>query len=758
MIPKAVEPQTDFSGGEIDISAKRSDDPALKTCARQMSNWRILNTKKAANRPGRSVRFLPNGTRVEKVPMSPGVSFYLEFGNGTLRVLSSAGAQVFSQSGFPWTTATIGSIVWAVYRSDIYIAFTATQPNVLTWDGVSTWSVAAYAEQTIVNQKRTPFYRISKKGVTMSPSGASGSITLTFSEAIANASMIGTRMRFMEGPQLLITAFTDSTHLTATAQQTLPATNSVTLPAATLSGSFAAGDAIVAGGNASTGARGIVVSWTVATGVLIIQMYPDSPTFSASNDVIVGPNGTGNISTIAGVTVGSPGAVQVWDEEIMNTYRGWPQSVFVDQNRLGFCNFQSLPAAIVWSANGSLTDLYPGANPADAIVELAPDKSQVLYVVPGMESSEFVFCDNAVYYIPITPTNPLKPGSVGFQGISSNGTQQVQPRRVKEAIVYISAGNNTTIMAMVAIGSYTRPYEPRALSDQRGHLFNSPICIAAPTADDTFPEDYVYVVNADGTLAVGKYEFQNGQIKGDIGWVPWSGIGTVSWAATLGADMLFTTSYAPNGITAVSVVEAVNANYFTDAAVLVNALPTAMAAPPGNGPLWWIPNGTVDLYDIATAAQPRMMGTYQIDVNGYITPQNNGGENLASLTLVAGQPWTATFEPFIPQLPGGQDAQQRMRKRRIAKARVSVQLSTGFRFDKLYGGINGRNLPATGAVQTTRRVETWNMDDDPTAAPTLREQSYNFRPTGRSDDPRVAVVKDTLGPLVITEFAAEVTV
>ena len=53
----------------------------------------------------------------------------------------------------------------------------------------------------------------------------------------------------------------------------------------------------------------------------------------------------------------------------------------------------------------------------------------MLYVVPGPESSEFAFCDNAVYYIPISVTNPLKPGSVAFQLLTSNGSAAVQPAR-----------------------------------------------------------------------------------------------------------------------------------------------------------------------------------------------------------------------------------------------------------------------------------------------------------------------------------------
>ena len=96
-----------------------------------------------------------------------------------------------------------------------------------------------------------------------------------------------------------------------------------------------------------------------------------------------------------------------------------------DQQRLGFCNIPSVPGGVIWSAIGTPTDLLPdpsgGPTPDTAIFELVPKKSRVLYVLAGPESSEFVFTDNGIYYIPISVTNPLKPGSVAFNLLSTDG-------------------------------------------------------------------------------------------------------------------------------------------------------------------------------------------------------------------------------------------------------------------------------------------------------------------------------------------------
>ena len=60
----------------------------------------------------------------------------------------------------------------------------------------------------------------------------------------------------------------------------------------------------------------------------------------------------------------------------------------------------------------------------------------MLYGIPGMEGNEFVFCDNKVFYIPISVTNPLKPGSAAFNLLADDGCAAVQPRPTDAFILY----------------------------------------------------------------------------------------------------------------------------------------------------------------------------------------------------------------------------------------------------------------------------------------------------------------------------------
>jgi hypothetical protein len=766
-MPRQIEgSQTDFSFGEVDVTLKRNDQhPAHKGGLRQMANARILNSGAIQDRPGRSALFFETG-RVEKVLMSPDNLFYLAFGAGTLRVYNAAGTRVFSstlkgdgETPIPWTLASVSKIVYAqtsgANQLQIYICYgddvPVNVPQVLTWDGVSQtseWLLTNFAELVEATfQKRTIFFRISPANVTMQPSNTSGNGTITFSENILVEGMIGTRMEFC-GSQLTITGITSGNVASVDIDENLPEGQQLLYNTNVSNGIFAVGQELI---GSESGAIGIIT--VVVSGNLSVQLLPQSDgnvAFFQSGELAVGPNGSAVLTGSNGI---SPQAVSTWTDEVMNLFRGFPTSVFFDQSRLGFCNFPALPSGIGWSAINTPTDFFAdtATSPDDAIFEFAPNKAQVLYVVPGPEGSEFVFCDIALYYIPISTTSPLAPGSVGFTLLSGDGSAQVQPRLAQQAIIYSNAGQNG-VNAVIATGSITQPFNTKMLSNFHQHLFNDIQAIAVPNADGTFLERYAYVLNGDSSIAVGKYDpeglLQNMPV---IGWGPWSGAGIVSYIAAQAETVVFTSSYFGMGI-----VEILDDTQFLDSAISVNSPPAPFAAaqPAGKGPLWFAAGQSVTLIDQVT----RVMGTYQIDQNGNIIPQFNGGENLEIASLVAGQPWTMTVEPFAPISSPGQAMNQRLTLRQISLIGIYVINSTGFTFFSLFSAKQTSKTPPLGTLQQFSRRTPWNQGDNPTLPPTLRETVETWTPPGSSYDPRVAIVKDVPGPLEIQEIAFEISI
>jgi hypothetical protein len=763
MAQKIIGAQSDFGYGEVDVALKRSDaHPARKAGLRQCANMRILNSKALQNRPGRAAKFPAlSSLRIEEVTMTPDDIFSLAFGINEVIIKDAAGAQVavFHNQGngapLPWSSSTINQIVFAQFGLSIYITFGhSMRPQVLTWDGVSTWTIVDYQELFVSGQKRTAFYRISPQGITITPSAQTGAITVVASSPVFTAAWVGTRIRYINR-QILITAYTNPTQVSGTVQETLPGSQGLGFavdPHAT----FAVGDVVI---GSVSGAKGIVtlvgptdiqvqlLSNTTTTQTFGTSEGLETSTFAfLTTDVVAGPGGSLEASTVSVITVPQP--VTFWDNEIMNDLRGYPASCFVDQFRLGFCDYPSVPNGIGWSAINAPNDQYVvGATvPSGAMFELAPDKVRVKYVVSGPESSEFVFCDHKVYYIKIDAQNPLKPGSVSFQTLSSDGAASVQPRAAQGFIFYVSAGGNS-IMVVQAQGAYYRPFSSDNMTEFHGHLFGQIKALAIPNADGTFSERYVYALNSDGALVCGKYDADGGKMV--VGWAPWSGSGALEWVSALNATVLFTTSYFGSVI-----CEVLDDTQYLDAALSVNALPAAFAAPVGKGPLWWIPSQTVSLMDQVT----RSMGIYQIDADGFIIPQGNGGEDLAAASLVAGQSWTSTIEPFCPNAAPGADAGQRMKKRQVTNFLAYVVHSTGFVMGGLFSGAVTRTSPALGTLMNSRRFPAWMQDDDPTLPPPERETAEGHPPPGSTYDPRVVFIKDTPGPLQLLELTVEVSI
>jgi hypothetical protein len=69
----------------------------------------------------------------------------------------------------------------------------------------------------------------------------------------------------------------------------------------------------------------------------------------------------------------------------------------------------------------------------------------------------------------------------------------------------------------------------------------------------------------------------------------------------------------------------------------------------------------------------------------------------------------------------------------------------GYALAKLFSGKLPPTSPALGTIMNIRRVPAWNQSDNSILPPPLRETNEEWRPSGY--DPRVAIIKDTPGPL-----------
>lgn len=124
----------------------------------------------------------------------------------------------------PWTEDQIKNIAWTQSADTLLLVHPDVPPKTLTRNAGGTWSLADwqfFTDEDIVYQ---PYFKFAASDVTLTPSGTSGSITLTSSSSVFTAEHENTRMRVC-GKEVEITDFDSATVVTVTVIETLDGTD-----------------------------------------------------------------------------------------------------------------------------------------------------------------------------------------------------------------------------------------------------------------------------------------------------------------------------------------------------------------------------------------------------------------------------------------------------------------------------------------------------------------------------------------------------
>jgi hypothetical protein len=697
-----VIPQRDFSGGEVDAEARRRDDTKLqRSSLRTGKNLRSRNAGGVSRRPGSRHLFLDEGRPAWVRPTS-NVRHKLSFTANTFTARNNANAIVTQLTGCPWSAAQVKELVWIAANERVFVAHRSFPTQVFTWDGTA-WHREAFAFISDLNGTiRQPYYRFAGQGVTMTPSGLTGSITVNFSANVLIPGHVGVRFRYNER-EIVITAVTNGTTGTATVIDALPPTYSVEVSD---NSAFSVGDVVE---GSQSGARGQVIA-KPSPGHLDIVMINNFSGFQVSPaDYIVGPHGQSPYLSKVQI---SPGASTVWDEQFISAARGYPGSVFFDVQRVGFCDFAQLGNGVIWGAVGSPFDMSVTEAADGAIFETVPVNCTVYFVVGGAD--EFVFTNIGVFFVPISGGSPLAPGSVEFRQIGSDGIARIQPVATTEGISCISAGLNR-VLTIIPTGQTARPYLVEDISQFHTHLIRSPVSLGATSGDGATPERYLFVVNADGTMAVGRYN----KTEDWVGFYPWSGVAAVRWIATDQSDVLVSAEYplAGGSITSIEML---------DDAMLVDGV---------------VPLEDSDLLaefaglDVSIFDEGGFRGIYPVGVDGTLTGWSGDTDGVS-----AGFNFEVRGRPFMPNLDEAESVQQRLRRRRVKRAALVVNSTTG-------------DIEWCG-----RLIAGYGAGEDDTDMPEERETTHRARILGRSWEPNIEFVQRFPGKLTVVEIATEVTV
>ena len=729
--------QVDFSGGQINQSARRRMDvDDVKSGGKTSLNWQVTATGQLIQRPGRSLVAYTDCPRGDFIRVSTGEEFSLRFAANQVTITDLLGKVVVTQNDptkIIWEQNNLDRIVWTQAQDAIYMCYPRMRPYIAAWDrSARTWSFFQFSFDQGAGAIKMPFYRRAVLGAVISYDATQGDVTLTCSKPYFTPEMVGSTLSVV-GQQVILKQYISSTKIKATINYRLPESIAVVventdpfLPGMIVQ--FASAGVKFEVGTVDANNKSIV-------GILLNNIVFEPAAFPDpyKGDSIVSPLGSSFTKNVpAKADPGSP-TVQ-WQEEFFSSNQGYPESCSYDRGRLIFTAFPQATNAILWSQLGSPNSFWidsiasttqPGAggDAKSSIFELISGSPDVFFV-EGWQQGLFAFTRRGIYYIPVSQQYPVQPGNITFDKISDDGVANVRPVTIQDAILFINSGLNR-IGAVRPTGSATRPFLAYDFTDTHTDLFKSPRQLTVRTSDGARPERVIYVVNADGTLVVGKALFSQQTLF--VGWMPWTCDGIVKWVSAKGPNVFYTTqNLGKNG--PYYALEAETERIFLDHALLVNS-DNGEADPPAGygifykkkaGSLVTLMDGNIDY------------GERAIDAKGNIIFSPN--ESLTSGTLIAGTFTPAVFEPFSYFQKQG----DRTKRIGINRALINVEGATDFMLgNKVF------------ACQ--------RFGDDGSGQPVLLDGSFRIRVNGRGWEQTVPVTKHRPGPITVCELTLEVS-
>jgi len=498
--------QTNFSSGEIGpLMDMRHDAGAYANGARRLRNVSILNQGGVSRRPGTEHMATLNG-RARLIPFefSSTEQYIFAFGNTRLDIYSASGTLIQSITGCPWTSSILFSMTYSQAADVMIICSPQMATQIIRRTSASTFTRSAFSFFKAVNDELIyqPYYKFVDDAITLSASGTTGSVTLTTSSAFFTASYVGISIRWF-GIEIEITGYTNSTTATGMIKGTLKGYYDID-PLKTTDGSgvvevthpnhgFTTGTSItVAGINAFAGLTKAHLNGTQTITVLNDNVY----TYTAGGTANSSADGGGPNAHFTGNNL----PTRNWDEPAFSTVRGYPGCVTFHEGRLWFGGSYSQPDSLWASKIGEFFNFSVGEGLDNESIQVSvgsDDISSVLHLVSNRHLQ--IFTATSEFYIPRNSQSTVTPGNITIARQTPYGSSNVTPLPFDGATVYLQA-TKSSIREFLYTDT-EQAYSAPTLSLLADHLIDAPIDMNILFGTEDRPEQYLLVVNNDGTIA-----------------------------------------------------------------------------------------------------------------------------------------------------------------------------------------------------------------------------------------------------------------
>ncbi len=215
--------KTSFTAGEVAPRLTgRGDLRAYENGASKLRNVFVHATGGISRRPG--LRYVDTARGKGRL-----VSFEFNTEQVYLLVFTEQKIDVYKDDinivsiDTPWTANQIKLLSWVQSADTLIVVHGETTPKKITRTTEENWTIEDWSFVEKDGRIFQPTHKFAGEEVTLTPSGTSGSITLTASADVFIAAHVGTRFR-ISNKEVEITGVTNATQAQATTKQTLSST------------------------------------------------------------------------------------------------------------------------------------------------------------------------------------------------------------------------------------------------------------------------------------------------------------------------------------------------------------------------------------------------------------------------------------------------------------------------------------------------------------------------------------------------------
>lgn len=267
-------------------------------------------------------------------------------------------------------------------------------------------------------------------------------------------------------------------------------------------------------------------------------------------------------------TLASNGATAEWDEPAFSSMRGYPRSVVFHDDRLCLGGSRDLPDTLFASNIAAFFKFDLGDQLDDDAIQATIGVDSVAKINHLVSSDNLqVFTDTTEFFVPTSDTKPFVPDNMSFKRQRRFGSNNIPPVTLEGETMYFDKSGKH--LREFAFSDIEQHFNSNSLTKLSPSILVTPVSVVAIANSPNHEEQYAYVVNSDGTVAL-LHSLREEEVTA---WALWTTDGLVKSVTSIEDEIFFLVERTINGAT-VYYIEMLKFGWTLDCAINLTSAAT----------------------------------------------------------------------------------------------------------------------------------------------------------------------------------------